>query len=202
MKNSPSNPVEWLQRMNLAQSLGFIGGNDSVKALIQMASDPVWQVRRAITEALGNIKNVDGMPTLLELLEDSEWQVRQGAGFAIGYITKKITTDGLDTDNIDPEIIKSMEDSIRNLIHHLKSDPEWRVRQACSSALRNYESDTAISALINSLEDEEWHVRCTSAESLGELGDIKARAKLEEIMQKADPMSRRIFKQALDKIGE
>jgi len=187
--------------MNEAYSLGSIGGTESVKKLLIHLDDEVWQGRRAAVESLGNLRHPEALPGLIKKLTDDSWQVRQGTAFALGYLCKEARSRAVD---IDPERNRKdrcNEDNIlKCLMDRLVNDKEWRVRQACASAMRSFDREKVSIPLISALKDRDWHVQCTAAESLGELRDPMAKKPLENMLKTADPMAKRIFKNAMLKI--
>jgi len=179
---------EWKIRLNEAYSLGSIGGDEAINKLIKYLDDEVWQIRRAAVESLGNLGDFNAFLPLLNKIDDNAWQVRQGITFALGYIARR---------GIDDDLMAQARDKLNK---KLKTDEEWRVRQGAASALRNFKGKSVPEALITALKDDDWHVRCTAAESLGELREILARSPIRNLLPDADPQAGRIYRKALDKI--
>ena len=191
----------WETRMNEAYSLGTKKGKEALEKLFNYLNDKEWKVRRAAVESLGTLRDISAIPVLTRQMTDDAWQVRQGTAFALGYLSKETQKMDKEGDaSLKDDIKTYLEESLKVLTDKLTSDTEWRVRQACASSLRAFKRESVSSHLINALKDPDWHVQCTSAESLGDLKDPAAKKHLKSMLKGADPMSRKIINNAVDKI--
>lgn len=194
--NNIDEDKSWKVRAAEIRLLESVGGDKASDGLFPFLKDKTWQVRRSAVEALGNLKDPGSFPVLIRCLEDEFWQVRQASAFALGYLSVELAKIKPPEYIQDSGVVLSGE----KLIDKLKNDPDWHVRQAIASALRHFDREMAGVPLIDALKDSDWHTRCTSAESLGELGEIMALRPIGSMMSAADPMAKRIFRMAVDKI--
>lgn len=192
---------KWEIRMNDAFSLGSSDVPEAVDKLLNYLDDKVWKVRRAAVESLGNRRIPRTLPALIKKLDDEAWQVRQGAAFALGYVCREACKIAVDGDSSEErKSFDFQKETLDILRDKLQNDEEWRVRQACASALRVFERESVSFALLSALKDPDWHVQCTAADSLGEIRDPMAKTPLRNMLKGADPMAKRIFNTALQRI--
>lgn len=191
----------WEIRMNEAFSAGSSDRPETVEKLLNFLDDEVWKVRRAAVESLGNLRVPRTLPALIKKLDDEAWQVRQGAAFALGYVCREARRKAVDEGiSSDLKTFDCEKETLEILRDKLQNDAEWRVRQACASALRVFEREAVSFALLSALKDPDWHVQCTAADSLGEIRDPVAISPLRNMLRGADPMAKRIFNTAIQRI--
>lgn len=191
------------QNISSAFSLGLKKDEDSLNKLLSLLQEDSWKVRRAAVESLGNMGDPKSIPHLLEMLSDSSWKVQQGSVFALGYIYRDMIKDDAcgDSPELSKESIQAVKKEIKEKLLLLLKNPEWRIRQAVVSSLRFFSADDSLQALKESLRDEDWHVRCTATESLGELKAAEAVPEIKALLKNADPAAARIIQKALDTIS-
>ena len=192
---------KWEIRMNEAFSLGSSDTPEAVDKLLSHLNDEAWKVRRAAVESLGNLRVPRTLPALIKKLDDEAWQVRQGAAFALGYLCRESRRKAVDEGNSEElKTFNCEKETLGILRDKLQNDTEWRVRQACASALRVFERESVSFSLLTALKDPDWHVQCTAADSLGEIRDPMAISPLRNMLKGADPMAKRIFNTAIQRI--
>ncbi len=201
MEKKTTIEENWEAKMNEAFSLGSSNGPEAVEKLLNYLDHEVWKVRRAAVESLGNLRVPRTLPALIKKLNDDAWQVRQGAAFALGYVCREARKKAVDESNSKEwKTFDCEKETLDILRDKLKNDEEWRVRQACASALRIFERESVSFSLLSALKDPDWHVQCTAADSLGEIRDPMAISPLRNMLKGADPMMKRIFNTALQRI--
>ncbi|MCD4782791.1 MAG: HEAT repeat domain-containing protein [Candidatus Eremiobacteraeota bacterium] len=194
--NNTDEDKSWKVRAAEVRSLESAGGEKALAGMLPFLRDKTWQVRRSVVESLGNLKDPGSFSVLMGCLEDEFWQVRQAAAFALGYLSSEFMKTSPSEYLHDPGVVLAGE----KLIDRLKNDTDWHARQAIAFALRHFDREMSGAPLIDALKDPDWHIQCTAAESLGELGEVMALKPIENMMSAADPMARRIFRIAVEKI--
>ncbi len=115
-----------LVRSRAAEALGKVGDNAAIDPLIAILEQPQEDrdVRTRTAEALGRLQATQAVEPLALALDDIVWRVRYQAVIALGRIA-------------DPVAATALADAVRY-------DPDFRVREAAQTALRQL-PDTAAS---------------------------------------------------------
>jgi hypothetical protein len=66
-----------------ATLIGALGGEETVRVLLDLLNDPADDVRAAAAEALGRLGHLPSAPALALRLRDRSWHVRRAAGLAL-----------------------------------------------------------------------------------------------------------------------
>ena len=200
---------DWNVRKNGAKALGEIG-EPAVEQLINALKDEKWRVRWQAAETLGEISDVRAIKPLINTLNDENNGVRSNSIIAL---------------------VKIGEPTVELLINALK-DKEWRVRWQAAETLGEIRDLRAIKPLINTLNDEnngvrsnsiialvkigeptvellinvltdkEGQIRGQAAETLGEIGDLRAVIPLISTLKDENPWVRMTAVNALGNIGD
>lgn len=142
-------------RESAAEALGFIGGAESITALIKaLSSDEDGDVRGSAAYALGFIRSAEALPVLIKaLITDPNGEVRGRAAYALGRI-------------------KNIE-AIPYLAAVFNAHKESLIRGNATYALGEIGGVGAIPFLIQVLTfDKDSYVRYRAAEVLGSIGNI------------------------------
>ncbi len=160
------------------EALGRLGDVRIVDSIAKhLLKDSSWDVRKLSVEALGRIKDDRATQLLWQALKDADHDVRQTAATALGQIP--------DSRSIGP------------LVLTLK-DENSSVRQAGKAALRQIDRQWEISAgaqsviaeLEASVNDKEYWVAQSAADTLAKINDMRQRVK--ETALAADPAKQRL----------
>ncbi len=114
-------------------SLGKIKSPEAVDALIKLANHKDAQIRLETLIALNHIKDDKALPVFMELINDTDVNVRRTAVIALGNTRNE---------NVFKYILEKI------------SDHSLIVRKAAISSLVNFKNEEAVSAIINTLENE------------------------------------------------
>jgi len=161
-------------------TIGKIGNDKAVDALIKALDDSDDFVRRNAVDALRNISNDKAVEALIKALDDSDDFVRRNAVDALRNISNDKAIDAL---------IKALDDS------------DYSVRHNAVDALRNISNDKAVEALIKALDHSSDAIRNDAAEALGKIGNDKAIDALIKALDDSDYSVTRNAVEALGKIG-
>jgi HEAT repeat protein len=151
-------------RATAIESLGRMGDTRIVDHIADsLIRDPSWDVRKLSVEALGRIKDDRATQLLWLALKDADHDVRQTAATALGQIP-------------DPR-------SIGPLVLSLK-DENSSVRQAAKGSLRQLDrqweispgAQSVIPELEASLNDREYWVAQSAADTLAKINDMRQRS--------------------------
>jgi len=126
----------------------------AIPALVQtIKTDPEYGVRLSSASALGSLgpKGAEALRLLLHTIGDED---RWGVVHSLGKMGPLGAV------------------AVSELVKVLKSDPDWKLRQAAAEALGRIGLDAraAVPALIRALRDENEHVRYHAIQSLGIMG--------------------------------
>jgi len=152
-------------RFEAVRALAKMGGPEAVKPLVRVSRKDKVDFIRA--EAVRMLRTVGiGQPGVLEAalsaLRDKARIVRRQAARLLGNFH--------DQQSIFP-LLKAM------------ADPHWSVRESAENALMNFGPAT-VPFLIEALKSRSWMMRFRAARLLGEVGDPKAIAPLNDILAK------------------
>ena len=193
-------------------TIGKIGNDKAVDALIKALDDSDDFFRSDAAEALGNIGNDKAVDALLiKALDDSYDFVRYCAAEALRKIGNDKAVDALNKalDDSDDSVRflaaralgeigndKAVDALIKALDH---SDDSVRFHAA--KALVNIGNDKAVDPLIKALDDSNDSVRICVAEALGNIGNDKAVDALIKALDHSDDSVKYLAAEALARIG-
>jgi len=139
-------------------------------------------VRERSVWALSLVENGEIVRPLIEKLHDEDWRVRAYAAWALEAAA-------------DTRAARSLVDA--------SADPHWRVRMHAMFALKALPIGVAAQdALVRGLEDEEWQVRASAAESLGYAAGSGIRDALLRATRDENMVVRETAEQALHRQAE
>ena len=165
----------WSVRSYAASGVAKIGGARALDCLVDLFNDPIMEVRNAVVGAVAGVGN-SALERLLKCLKDERWRLREHAAKACGEIRDARAVDALvivcrDRDGAvksaaaealgkigDPKAIPALGKLFR--------DSSKTVRETAGTALVAI-GEASIEALIESLQDKDFVVRCHGARALG-----------------------------------
>lgn len=151
-------------------------------------SDKRSEVRRAAVDALGNIHDICVIAPLITAYSDQSQSVRSAAKNALVKIGSPVLSAGLDRlknsfmfeqDQIIIDVLGEIGDecAVKPLLNVLSSYPYFftSYKKAAKNALVKIGSP-AVNALLDALNNafEDVRIRIVIAETLGEIGDVRA----------------------------
>lgn len=179
LRKDPSAEV----RAAAAEALGALRQPAAGEALVEALEDPAPEVRRAAVLAVAQLKWASAGAGLARRLGvDQDAQVREHAAYALGELGGSPWVD--------------------ILAGALARDPSSRVRLNAADALGKARAQGSLEALVAGLEDQDVHVREAVAVALGRLGDARAVAPLEQVLESArtagtEPLAERAWQTIL-----
>ena len=140
-------------RHRMVVTLGWIGSEDEIPALIQALQNEDKDVRVNAVVTLGQIESEDVVPVLMGALQDQDEWVRVNAAWTLGQRGE------------------SAVDAVPILIRALRDQDEW-VRYHAAMALGEIGegASNAVPALMHALRDQDKHVRRYAVGALGKIG--------------------------------
>ena len=186
-------------RRTAAESLGKIGDQSALPAVLRLLSDPIPAVRAAAAQALGRMANPTDeavIAGLLRLLADPDDGGKQAAALAIGDIEPPPRLMAGVADLLRSSDVRVRRAAVRALLPldtaqvagwllPLLADPDADVRQAAVAALGFSGDARAATALSRRLvEDLSPAVRAEAAYHMGELSGLDTRRALEAAVAK------------------
>ena len=140
-------------RYRMVVTLGWIGSEDEIPALIQALQNEDKDVRVNAVVTLGQIESEDVVSVLMEALQDQDEWVRVNAAWTLGQRGERAV------------------DAVPILIRALRDQDEW-VRYHAAMALGEIGegASNAVPALMHALRDQDKHVRRYAVGALGKIG--------------------------------
>ena len=140
-------------RYRMVVTLGWIGSEDEIPALIQALQNQDKDVRVNAVVTLGQIESEDVVSVLMGALQDQDEWVRVNAAWTLGQRGE------------------SAVDAVPILIRALRDQDEW-VRYHAAMALGEIGegASNAVPALMHALRDQDKYVRRYAVEALGKIG--------------------------------
>ncbi len=199
---------EWDVRSAAAGALSRVNDPDTVEALIAALQDVSADVRTVAATSLGRIGDRRAIGPLALALKDSDTNVRK---MASGSLTQ------IDTHWAKSDAARAVAPQLRNALN----SGDWFIRRAATLALEQMgELKTEASAEVTGeiatparrrqqalvtvfeelLRDADADLRLAAAESLGRIGDIRARSSLMTAMTDADEAVRRAASEAVTQL--
>jgi HEAT repeat protein len=155
-------------------------GKKQIRPLCKLLRHPDRDVRMRAAEALGSTQSESAIKPLIEALNDKVWLVRKSAakGLAsIGEIAVDPLIRNLKTEDenvrywITTILGKIGDKTIDSLVRILQTGTK-DMKCLAGQALGETRDERAVRPLIESLKDEEWTVRSSSATALKQLGSV------------------------------
>jgi HEAT repeat protein len=165
----------WSVRSHVGWALAKIGGEKAVEGLITLFNDNMMEVQAEAVQAMASMgKGV--IPPLLTCLKDKRWRVREQAAKTLGELRDPQAVQGLmlvcrDRDgavkSAAAEALGKIGDAhaVPTLIKLFK-DTSKIVRETAGTALM-YIGEKSVDALLESLKDPHFVVRCHAVRTLG-----------------------------------
>ena len=140
-------------RYRMVVTLGWIGSEDEIPALIQALQNEDKDVRVNAVVTLGQIESEDVVSVLMEALQDQDEWVRVNAAWTLGQRGERAV------------------DAVPILIRALRDQDEW-VRYHAAMALGEIGegASNAVPALMHALRDQDKYVRRYAVGALGKIG--------------------------------
>jgi HEAT repeat protein len=160
--------------MAAAESLGKIGGEESMHVLLSHLNHPSAAVRKAVCTALENLRFPGRTEKLRQLIESSDPWEKEAAIRLLSMENEISKTDS----TIIPLILSAVAD------HHTS------VRRAAIEALPYFEDPQIPSALIDAVQDQEPELRAAAARSLSRRPSHFSLPLLYETIKDPDPWVR------------
>jgi HEAT repeat protein len=165
----------WSVRSHVGWAIAKIGGDQSINGLITLFNDNMMEVQAEAVQAMASMgKGV--VPKLLPCLKDKRWRVREQAAKTLGELRDSEAVKGLmvvcrDRDgavkSAAAEALGKIGDpqAIPTLIKLFK-DTSKIVRETAGTALM-YIGAPSVDALLETLKDPHFVVRCHGVRALG-----------------------------------
>lgn len=165
----------WAVRVHVAWAFAKIGGDVAIDALVTLFNDNMMEVQDEAVSAMASM-GTKTVPKLIPCLKDDRWRVRQQAGKTLGLLKEPDAVQPLviacrDRDgavkSAAAEALGRIGDprAVPALIKLFK-DTSKIVRETAGTALV-YIGEASISALVETLNDPHFVVRCHGVRALG-----------------------------------
>ena len=165
----------WSVRSHVGWALANIGGDKAIEGLITLFNDTMLEVQAEAIQAMASMGN-GVVPKLLVCLKDKRWRVREQAAKTLGELHDSQAVKGLavvcrDRDgavkSAAAEALGKIGDpqAVPTLIKLFK-DTSKIVRETAGTALM-YIGTPSVDALLETLKDPHFVVRCHGVRALG-----------------------------------
>jgi HEAT repeat protein len=165
----------WAVRVQIGWALAKIGGEQAIGGLIVLFNDSMMEVQAEAVLAMASI-GVGTVPKLITCLKDERWRVREQAAKSLGLLKDSQAVQGLILSGRDRDgAVKSAAAEALGRIGDSKAvpaliklfkDTSKIVRETAGTALL-YIGEESIPALIETLKDPHFVVRCHGVRALG-----------------------------------
>ncbi len=165
----------WAVRAHVGWALANIGGDKAVDALITLFNDTIMEVQREAVSAMASLGPV-AVPALIACLKDERWRVREQAAKTLGLLKAPDAVPSLmlvcrDRDGAVKSAAAATLGRIGDaravpVLIKLFKDTSKIVRETAGTALVSI-GDAAIPALLDTLRDPHFVVRCHGVRALG-----------------------------------
>ena len=165
----------WAVRIQIGWALAKIGGDQAVEGLITLFNDNMMEVQAESVSAMASM-GLANVPKLIACLKDERWRVREQAAKALGLLKDSQAVKGLSIAcrDRDGAVKAASAESLGRigdpaavpLLIKLFKDPSKIVRETAGTALV-YIGEESIPALIETLKDPHFVVRCHGVRALG-----------------------------------
>ncbi len=149
----------WAVRVHVGWAFAKIGGDVAIDALITLFNDNMMEVQDEAVSAMASI-GISTVPKLIPCLKDDRWRVRQQAGKTLGLLK-------------EPEAVQPLMIACR--------DRDGAVKSAAAEALGRVGDSRAVPALIKLFKDTSKIVRETAGTALVYIGEAAIPALLETL---------------------
>jgi len=165
----------WAVRSQVGWALAKIGGNKAIEGLIRLFNDTMMEVQSETVNAVSSM-GTSVVPSLIPCLKDERWRVREQAAKALGNLKDPQAVQGLviacrDRDGAvkssAAEALGKIGDAkaVPTLVKLFK-DTSKIVRETAGTALVHI-GESSVDALLQSLKDPHFVVRCHAVRALG-----------------------------------
>ena len=145
-----------------ARALGKIGGKKAVKALRRtLAEEKFSMMRLAAVHGLKDLRDPDSFDVFVKALGDDAMVVRSAAADALGHLG-------------DPRGVQPLIEALNREDNFYRGRSLW-VRRHIVTALGKIESRSAVSVLIETLDDADRSVGTAAVESLEQVTKVSFR---------------------------
>jgi len=165
----------WAVRVQIGWGFAKIGGERAIDGLIVLFNDSMMEVQAEAVLAMASI-GVGTVPKLITCLKDERWRVREQAAKSLGLLKDSQAVQGLILAGRDRDgAVKSAAAEALGRIGDSKAvpalvklfkDTSKIVRETAGTALL-YIGEESIPALIETLKDPHFVVRCHGVRALG-----------------------------------
>ena len=165
----------WAVRVQVGWALAKIGGDQAVEGLVTLFNDNMMEVQAESVSAMASM-GLGNVPKLITCLKDERWRVREQAGKTLGLLKDSQAVKGLAVAcrDRDGAVKAAAAESLGRIgdsaavpfLIKLFKDPSKIVRETAGTALV-YIGDESIPALIETLKDPHFVVRCHGVRALG-----------------------------------
>lgn len=180
LTRSSSRGPAWRRALAI-RTLGWIGADESVPALLERLTDRSRHVRESAVRALGQIAEPTALPSLAELFR-SPGRVGPGVVYdalvAFGARAEPVFADGLGSHIASVRVAScfgiaavSEPASARRLLEAPLGDEAAAVRTAAAESLGRMGGERLPEALARATHDEQATVRCAATSALGSFDD-------------------------------
>jgi len=149
----------WAVRANIGWALAKIGGERAVEGLISLFNDNMMEVQGEAVLAMASIGR-STVPKLITCLKDERWRVREQSAKSLGLLK-------------DPQAVQALMIACR--------DRDGAVKSAAAEALGRIGDPKAVPALIKLFKDTSKIVRETAGTALVYIGEESIPALLETL---------------------
>ena len=165
----------WAVRVHVGWALAKLGGDKAIEALITLFNDTIMEVQSEAVSAMASLGPV-AVPKLIACLKDDRWRIREQAAKTLGFLKEPDTVQPLmlvcrDRDGAVKSAAAATLGCIGDaravpVLIKLFKDTSKIVRETAGTALV-YIGDAAIPALLDTLRDPHFVVRCHGVRALG-----------------------------------
>ncbi len=165
----------WAVRMHVGWALAKLGGDKAIDALITLFNDSIMEVQREAVSAMASLGPVT-VPKLIVCLKDDRWRIREQAAKTLGLLKEPDAVQPLilACRDRDGAVKSAIADTLGRIgdaravpvLIKLFKDTSKIVRETAGTALV-YIGDEAIPALLETLHDPHFVVRCHGVRALG-----------------------------------
>ncbi len=149
----------WAVRSHVGWALAKIGGDQAVEGIITLFNDTMMEVQAEAVQAMASLGTAV-VPKLLPCLKDKRWRVREQTAKTLGELR-------------DPQAVKGLMISCR--------DRDGAVKSAAAEALGKIGDPQAVNALIKLFKDTSKIARETAGTALMYIGQPSVDALLESL---------------------
>ena len=165
----------WSVRVHVGRALAKIGGPESIEGLITLFNDNMLEVQSEAVQSMASM-GTTVVSRLIACLKEEKWRVREQAAKALGEIHAPEAVDGLVLSCRDRDgAVKSAAAEALGKIGEPKAvpaliklfkDTSKIARETAGTALV-YIGQASVPALLDSLKDPHFVVRCHAVRALG-----------------------------------